>query len=116
MNFQKRGERGTPRPSAAKRGYGGRWQRMRAIWLKGHPLCSMCLAQGRTTAATVVDHIQRHHGPADPLFWDRTNWQSLCYRCHDSIKQALDRHGKARGWDVHGMPLRYSEHYASSKK
>jgi len=30
----------------------------------------------------VVDHIQPHRGD-QLLFWDRTNWQTLCKRCHD---------------------------------
>ncbi|MEM8866506.1 MAG: HNH endonuclease signature motif containing protein [Planctomycetota bacterium] len=42
----------------------------------------MCRKRGRTTAASVVDHIKRHEG-CQVLFWDRKNWQSLCKRCHD---------------------------------
>jgi len=65
----------------------------------------MCEKLGLTVAANVVDHIRKHSGPGDPLFWDRTNWQALCYRCHDSVKQQIDRTGRARGHDARGWPL-----------
>jgi 5-methylcytosine-specific restriction endonuclease McrA len=65
----------------------------------------MCERLGRLTPATVVDHIRRHAGHADPLFWDTGNLQSLCKPCHDAVKQALDRTGRARGYDIRGLPL-----------
>jgi len=42
-----------------------------------------------TTAASVVDHIVAHRGDQE-LFWDQSNWQSLCKPCHDSEKQKLE--------------------------
>ena len=42
------------RPSAAKRGYGSKWQRVSKAYLRRHPLCVRCKAQGRFTAATVM--------------------------------------------------------------
>ena len=75
--------------TTAERGYGGRWQRARVAYLAKHPLCRMCEAQGKVTAATVVDHIQDHRGDM-VLFWDSaTNWQPLCQPCH-SVKTAAD--------------------------
>jgi len=71
------------RKSAAQRGYGSRWQRARALWLAKHPLCEACKRRGVVTEATVVDHIVPHRG--DPqLFWDQSNWASLCKACHDA--------------------------------
>lgn len=68
--------------SAAKRGYGSRWQRASKRYLQSHPLCAKCAKDGRYTKATVVDHIVPHRG--DPaLFWDESNWQPLCKPCHD---------------------------------
>jgi 5-methylcytosine-specific restriction protein A len=90
------------RAKTAARGYGGRWQRERLQYLRLHPLCIMCQAKGRVTAATVVDHIIPHKG--DPvLMWDWNNWQALCKPHHDRDKQAIDRGGKPRlqridGW------------------
>ena len=77
--------------SAASRGYDHRWQKARAVHLAGEPLCRRCLAQGLTTAATVVDHIRPHRGDM-ALFWDQGNWQSLCKPCHD-IKTAIEDGG-----------------------
>lgn len=70
------------RPSAHKRGYSGRWQKARRIFLADNPLCVECKKNGRLTEATVVDHIIPHKGD-DGLFWDRNNWQALCKECHD---------------------------------
>ena len=75
------------RPSAAKRGYGSKWQCLSKAYLRKHPLCVKCLAQGRFMAATVVDHIVPHRG--DPhLMWDESNWQALCKPCHDRKPEA----------------------------
>jgi 5-methylcytosine-specific restriction protein A len=85
--------------------YGGRWRVYRLAHLRAEPLCRMCLAIGMITPAKVVDHIERHHGHADPQFWNPDNFQSLCTYCHDSIKRQIDRKGWARGYDDKGMPL-----------
>lgn len=69
------------RGSSTERGYGYRWQQSAKGWLAKHPLCVHCEAMQRITAATEVDHIIPHRGDM-ALFWDRTNWQSLCKPCH----------------------------------
>lgn len=74
-----------------ERGYGSAWQRARRTFLMNHPLCVMCSAEGVTTTAQVVDHIQPHRGDQQ-LFWDQSNWQSLCKAHHDSDK-ARQEHG-----------------------
>ena len=87
-----------------KTDYARRWQRARLVYLKEHPLCTMCRAQGYTVQAKVVDHIVPHKG--DPrLFWDRGNWQPLCYTHHNGAKQSQDRTGITVGCDVNGIPL-----------
>ena len=81
-----------------------RWKRERAAFLRAHPLCRYCEQQGRTSLATVVDHITPHKG--DPaLFWNQENWQSLCATDHSAAKQQQEKSGTIRGCDVHGMPL-----------
>ena len=40
-----------------KRRYNGAWPRVRRAFLAAHPLCEMCLREGRTTAAEEVHHI-----------------------------------------------------------
>jgi 5-methylcytosine-specific restriction endonuclease McrA len=81
--------------SSAERGYGSRWQKARASFLKSHPLCVMCGDEGRVAAANVVDHIKPHAGD-QALFWAKTNWQPLCKSHHDSDKQMLEKSGESR--------------------
>ena len=71
------------RGSAAARGYGSRWQAARVAFLVKHPLCAKCARHDRVTPANVVDHVAPHRGNSD-LFWDTSNWQSLCKPCHDT--------------------------------
>lgn len=94
------------RQKTAERGYGGRWQRERLVYLRLHPLCRMCEDQGRVTIATVVDHIVPHKGD-QALMWDsENNWQPLCAEHHNSDKQRLEKSGKVRqrigtdGWPI----------------
>lgn len=62
------------------------------------------MKRGQFVAATVVDHITPHKGDS-ALFWDKANWQSLCKRCHDSVKQAEEKSGTIRGCDLSGLPI-----------
>jgi 5-methylcytosine-specific restriction protein A len=80
------------RPTATERGYGSRWNKARATYLLSHPHCAMIVADGNrcTRSASVVDHIKPHRGD-NALFWDKTNWQSLCGPCHNGRKQSLER-------------------------
>lgn len=71
----------TQRASAAGRGYDSRWQKARKAFFARSPLCNQCLKNGKITAATVVDHVLPHRGNMK-LFWDTSNWQSLCSTCH----------------------------------
>ena len=58
-----------------------RWRTFRADFLRRNPLCAMCQEHGRTTAATIVDHIRPHKGDM-ALFWSGP-FQALCKKCHD---------------------------------
>ena len=64
----------------------------------------MCERQGIVTAATVVDHIKEHKGDYG-LFWDESNWQSLCASCHSGIKRTQEKHGYSQAAGVDGMPV-----------
>jgi 5-methylcytosine-specific restriction protein A len=60
-----------------------KWRRASVRFLRHHPFCVYCLAQGRTEPAYCTDHKVNHAGnPA--LFWSEANWQALCRRCHDN--------------------------------
>lgn len=78
--------------TTTQRGYGYRWQKERERFLMANPLCCYCQERGVTTEATVVDHKVPHRGD-QALFWDRSNWQPLCKRCHDSVKQVEELRG-----------------------
>ena len=62
------------RPSAAKRGYGAAWQRIRAEHLIMEPMCCEC-----GSMASEVDHIiSLRDGGTN----DHANLRSLCKPCH----------------------------------
>ena len=90
-------------PSRHERGYGWRWEKLRARILKrdGY-LCQPCKRQGRVTQATEVDHIKpKAKDGAD----DEANLQAICTPCHDA-KSAIDAGRRPRrvigadGWPV----------------
>ena len=78
--------------TTAERGYGGRWQRARVRFLRNNPICAYCEHEDRVTEASVVDHKIPHRGNQQ-LFWDESNWQSLCKPCHDSVKKTEESAG-----------------------
>lgn len=91
------------RASANERGYTWRWTKARNTFLLRNPLCRIHEQRGQVVAATVVDHIIPHKGD-QALFWDTSNWQSLCKRCHDSTKQAEERGTLRVGCTSSGVP------------
>ena len=99
-----------PRESSAKRGYGSRWQKARAAYLKKHPLCVDHEKLGQVVQAEIVDHIIPHRGDM-VLFWDSDNWQSLCKHCHDSHKQRLEKSGQVLGCSPDGIPIDGNHHW-----
>lgn len=67
--------------TAAKRGYGTDWKKLRAEVLSGEPWCREHRLRGERVAATHVDHIKgKSEGGTD----ERDNLQPLCYKCHMS--------------------------------
>lgn len=80
------------RGTAAERGYGAKWQKERAAFLKANPWCSGYGLVGERVfgeivaerpcynLATVVDHIiRKNKGGTD----DMDNLQGLCEECHN---------------------------------
>lgn len=82
----------TGKETSAQRGYGYKWQKARLNHLDLHPLCAYCESEGRVMAATVVDHSTPHRGDMT-IFWDRSQWVSLCAHCHSSTKQKEEAQG-----------------------
>jgi 5-methylcytosine-specific restriction protein A len=79
------------------------WSQRRVLQLLERPLCEDCARRGRTTAATVADHVEPHKGDPDRFFHGAL--QSLCKPCHDIHKQSFERTGRMRGCDEDGRPL-----------
>ena len=81
-----------------------RWKVARSLHLQREPLCRAHDRYGYAVAAEVVDHIRPHRDDMS-LFWDESNWQSLCKRCHDR-KTAAEVNCRSRGiqFDVIELP------------
>ena len=68
------------RGTAAARGYGGRWQRLRKMYLQSYPVCVRC-----GQPATDVHHIiARRNGGGDSY----DNLMALCHSCHSKVTAA----------------------------
>lgn len=76
------------RGSAAARGYGYRWQKLRLMQLRRQPICADPFAiHGTPVEATEVDHIvPRSRGGTDQF----ENLQSLCKACHSRKTVTID--------------------------
>jgi 5-methylcytosine-specific restriction protein A len=91
--------------SSSERGYTWAWTKARRVYLAAHPLCVMCSAAKRVTAANVVDHIIPHEGNQE-LFWSEENWQSLCRLHHDTTKAEIEgRHQAKAKFDDSGRVI-----------
>jgi hypothetical protein len=74
-----------------KRKGGRQWRKLRAALLDQEPLCRSCIATGRVTAATEVDHIiPLHKGGQE---YQASNLQPLCKPCHElkTAREGTDR-------------------------
>ena len=68
-------------PDSAKR-YGGSWRKISAAFLRVNPLCELCKADGRFTAAVLVHHKVKL---MDGGTHDVGNLQVLCASCHSRL-------------------------------
>jgi 5-methylcytosine-specific restriction protein A len=80
------------RGSAASRGYGALWRRLRLMVLARSPLCAdpfgIHAEAGELVMANEVDHIQsRRDGGQENM----SNLQSLCHICHSKKTSAEGR-------------------------
>lgn len=89
-------ERDAQRPNAHARGYDAKWERLRDLKLATDPLCELELREGKTVAATQVDHIKPHRGNK-ALMFDWSNLQSLCASCHSRKTATQDSSFARRG-------------------
>lgn len=84
-----------------------RWKRIRKQQLLRFPICQMCEAQGRLTAACIADHVEPHKGDINSFYLGKL--QSLCRDCHGGEKHLIDMHGYSDRIGPDGMPID-SEH------
>jgi 5-methylcytosine-specific restriction protein A len=111
-----------PQESAAKRGYGWEWQKRSSAFIAKNPLCALC--DPAPVLGEVVDHKVPHRllvarasgdegriAAAEKLFWDESNWQTLCASCHNSKKQRLEKTGRIAGTDINGRPIDPNHHW-----
>jgi len=87
-----------------RRWYAYQSHRNRAHYqLKTEPLCRFCKQEGRTTPATVADHVI----PVDGDWWRfrMGELQSLCYDCHDRVKRTIELRGYSSKVDTSGWPI-----------
>ena len=70
------------RTKEQKRRYNGAWPKIRSRFLNAHPLCEICMKEGRATPAAEVHHIipLAEGGTHDP-----ENLMALCKPCHSRI-------------------------------
>lgn len=58
--------------------------------------CAMCGRHDPNKGGMVADHIKPHRGDR-ALFFDESNLQCLCKRCHDKVKQSEERENMGGG-------------------
>ena len=75
------------RGDSGERGYDSDWQAVRKMFATRHPLCKVCVKQGRDKALDVVHHIKSIEERPD-LRLDMDNLQSLCTEHHEKIHKA----------------------------
>ena len=89
------------RAKTADRGYDATWRKLRAVYLRQHPLCMCdeCKASGAVVAAEVVDHIiPIAERPELRLEW--SNLRAMSKQHHDrhtALTQGWGRGKKATG-------------------
>lgn len=61
------------------------WRKMRQSYIMTHPLCEVCLADGRTTPAEDVHHKE--------TFVNKQNWQEYAYNSNNLVSVCKHCHG-----------------------
>lgn len=71
------------------------WRRFRDWYIKQHPLCQHCQADGFSVPSVIVDHVVELKDGGAP--YDEGNAQALCRSCHNrkTMTVAMVR-GKAK--------------------
>lgn len=67
--------------------YDSRWNRVRNIYIKQHPLCEECFKENKYTKATIVHHKKPIECGGDK--YDIENLESVCDSCHQKIHSKI---------------------------
>jgi 5-methylcytosine-specific restriction protein A len=78
------------RRNAAERGYDARWQDRRKQYIQEHPLCELCMTEGRTRVAALVHHKHAIRQGGN-VFPDDDGLMSVCRECHPKVERMLIR-------------------------
>ena len=74
------------RSADSNKKYGRAWRQIRKRYAAAHPLCEMCLKEGRLTPVEEVHHIiPVSRGGSN----DFSNLMSLCQSCHTKLHHDL---------------------------
>lgn len=92
------------RPTFRQRGYGTAWDKARAGFLRSHPCCAWCGAEGKKVQAEHVHHSVPHRGD-QTVFWDKSKWVALCTQHHNRDAQQIERRGYRDAVGADGQPL-----------
>ena len=68
-----------------------KWRKLSKDFLAENPNCASCAMAGKSTRATVTDHIFPWRKYPDRKY-DRDNLQALCRPCH-AVKTAYEKKG-----------------------
>lgn len=80
------------------------WKSIRRHRLVKEPQCRQCAIEGRTVAASHVDHIEPHLGEWS-LFFKYENTQSLCVR-HHNMHRRQEKRGFSAELGLNGQAIR----------
>lgn len=76
-----------------------RWKTLRADYLRAHPLCEMCEAEGYVVASIDCHHRKpvesaKTQTEMERLCYDWNNLQALCIPCHIKVHAEARSHSK----------------------
>lgn len=74
------------RASDSNKKYGRAWHRIRARYVAAHPLCELCLKEGRLTPVQEVHHIIPISKGGTH---EQSNLMSLCQSCHTKLHREM---------------------------
>ncbi len=85
LEYERRYNRYERDPDISKK-YGRAWKRIRDRYAAKHPLCEMCLKEGRLKPVEEVHHILPISKGGDHR---ESNLMSLCQSCHTKLHHEL---------------------------